>query len=165
LAVKLFQPCSALGPTTGTVVVKWVVQVLAQHGLRPSDFAGVVSDAGSDVSSGVGRSFSREWCLTHMLNSATIDGTGMANTTRLSKNLDYRALLEDAKNVIQHFNRSSRDKIAMDEYLEAVLEDLGNGDVPHGKLSHAVIQRWVSLCKMLLRLLERWDAISHVYLN
>lgn len=53
----------------------------------------------------------------------------------------------------------------MDEYLEAVLEDLGNDDVPRGKLSQAVIQRWVSLCKMLLRLLERWDAISHVYLN
>ncbi|CAN0044929.1 unnamed protein product, partial [Ectocarpus sp. 12 AP-2014] len=165
LTVKLFQPCSALGPTTGTVVMKWVVQVLAQHGLRPSDFAGVVSDAGSDVSSGVGRSFSREWCLPHMLNRATIDGTGMANTTRLSKNLDCRALLEDAKKAIQHFNRSSRDKIAMDEYLEAVLEDLGNGDVPRGKLSQAVIQRWVSLCKMLLRLVERWDVISHVYLN
>ncbi|CAB1111867.1 unnamed protein product [Ectocarpus sp. CCAP 1310/34] len=133
LAVKLFQPCSALGPTTGTVVMEWVVQVLAQHGLRPSDFAGAVSDAGSDVSSGVVKSFSREWCLPHMLNRATIDGTGLANTTRLSKNLDCRALLEDAMKVIQHFNRSSRDK--------------------------------VSLCKMLLRLLERWDAISHVYLN
>lgn len=112
LAVKLFQPCSALGPTTGTVVMKWVVQVLAQHGLRPSDFAGVVSDAGSDVSSGVGKSFRREWCLPHMLNRATIDGTGMANTTRLSKNLDCRALVEDAKKVIQHFNRSSRDKVS-----------------------------------------------------
>ena len=111
LAVKLFAPASALGPVTGQVVMKWVVQVLAQTGLRPSNFAGAVSDAGSDVSTGVGRYFPREWCFPHMLNRATIDGTGMANASRLSKNTHCRTLLEDAKKVIEHFNRSTRSKV------------------------------------------------------
>lgn len=111
LAVKLFRPASSLGKITGEVVMKWVNQVLAQHGLKPGDFAGAVSDVGSDVSTGVGCVFFREWCFAHMLNRATIDGTGMANELRLSKNRHCRTLLEDAKKVIQHFNRSQRAKV------------------------------------------------------
>lgn len=111
LAVKLFRPGTILGKITGPVVMKWGRQVLAQHGLRPADFAGAVSDAGADVATGVGKVFSREWCIPHMLNRATIDGTGMANSRTSSKNIECRDLLEAAKKVIEHFNRSSRDKV------------------------------------------------------
>ena len=44
-------------------------------------------------------------------------------------------------------------------------ELLGNGNRFGAKLSQAVVQRWVSICKMLFRLLQRWHAISKVYLN
>ncbi|CAN0595861.1 unnamed protein product, partial [Laminaria digitata] len=34
----------------------------------------------------VGKHFKREWCTPHMLNRATIDGTGMSNSRSTSKN-------------------------------------------------------------------------------
>lgn len=108
LAVKLFRPSSAHGKVGGEVVMKWVKQVLAQHGLRPGDFVGAVSDAGSDVKTGLGQALPREWCLPHMLNRATIDGTGMANNVRHSKNLECRKLVESVKKVVEHANRSHR---------------------------------------------------------
>lgn len=111
LAVKLFRPASAFGTVGGVVLMKWVVQVLAQHGLRPSHFAGAVSDAGSDVSTGVGKAFPREWCFPHMLNRATIDATGMANSALRSKNAECRALVQDVKTVVEHFNRSGNAKV------------------------------------------------------
>lgn len=48
--------------------------------------------------------------------------------------------------------------------LDEELEDVTNGKGVHSKLSQAVSQRWVSICKMLHRVLERWDAIGKVYL-
>lgn len=111
LAVKLFRPDPSLGKITGTVVMKWIRQVLAQHGLREKDIAGAVTDAGADVSTGVGRAFQREWCSPHMLNRVTVDGTGMSNSRRDSKNPECRDLLEASKKVIERFNRSTRDKV------------------------------------------------------
>lgn len=49
----------------------------------------------------------------------------------------------------------------LDEELEAVT----NGKGVVSKLPQAVVQRWVSMCKMLHRVLERWDALSKVYLQ
>ncbi|CAM9198236.1 unnamed protein product [Hapterophycus canaliculatus] len=161
LAMKLFRPGVILGKVTGGVLMKWCRQVLAQHGLRPTDFAGAVSDAGSDVSAGVGKEFCREWCIPHMLNRATIDGTGMANKRASSKNTECRDLLEDAKKIIEHFNRSSRDKIELEDALDA----MSNGRGSKAKLSQAVAERWISICKTLLRLLQQWDALKNVYVS
>lgn len=111
LAVKLFRPSPTLGKVGGEVVMKWVRQVLAQHGLDPGKFAGAVSDAGSDVKTGVGKVFPREWCLPHMLNRATIDGTGMSNQARNTKNLECRKLVMDVKQVVEHANRSHNFKV------------------------------------------------------
>ena len=113
LAVKLFRPASSLGKVTGEVVMKWVRQVLAQNGLKPEDFAGAVSDNGSDVSTGVGSVFRREWCLPHMFNRAMVDGLGVANERRLSKNLLGRELLDGGKKVVEHFNRSGGAKVSV----------------------------------------------------
>ena len=79
LAVKLFRPDPSLGKITGEVVMKWLRQVLAQHGAR-ENIAGAVTDAGSDISTGVGRHFKPEWCFPPILNRVTIDGTGMVTT-------------------------------------------------------------------------------------
>lgn len=111
LAVKLFRPAPSLGKITGSVVMKWIRQVLAQHGIRDKDIAGAVTDAGADVKTGVGLAFPREWCGPHMLNRVTIDGTGMANTSAASKNPAGRNTLGMCKGVIEHFNRSTRDKV------------------------------------------------------
>lgn len=108
LALKLFRPSSAHGSHSGEVVMKWVRQVLAQHGLRPEDFAGAVSDAGADVKTGVGRYFSREWCIPHMMNRGTIDALGMADKVRHSKNVECRKLVHEVKKVVEHANRSHK---------------------------------------------------------
>lgn len=48
--------------------------------------------------------------------------------------------------------------------LEDTLEKWSNGK-RHSKtkLSQAVEQRWTSVCKMLMRLLQKWDAIVMIY--
>ena len=63
LAVKLFRPDPSLGKITGEVVMKWARQVFADHGIAETDIAGAVTDAGADVSTGVGKAFPREWCV------------------------------------------------------------------------------------------------------
>lgn len=110
LAVKLFRPDPQLGKVTGQVVMKWLRQVLAQHGLQDKDIAGAVTDAGADVSTGVGATFDREWCFPHLVNRGLLDGTGMSSSAASSKNLDCRKLLESAKAVIQFFNKSAVSK-------------------------------------------------------
>ncbi|CAN0144047.1 unnamed protein product, partial [Scytosiphon promiscuus] len=108
LAVKLFRPDPSLGKVTGRVVLLWLIQVLAQNGLRKSNIAGgAVTDAGADVRTGVGDAFDREWCGPHMANRATIDGTGMSPTKAASKNPRCRELLELCKKVVEFVNRSS----------------------------------------------------------
>lgn len=59
-AVKLFRPDPSPGKITGVGVMKWIRQVLAQHGLGDKNIAGAVTDAGADVSTGVRREFPRE---------------------------------------------------------------------------------------------------------
>ncbi|MEP2987332.1 MAG: hypothetical protein ABJO88_00090 [Parasphingorhabdus sp.] len=55
LTVKLFRPPPSVAKTvTGEVVLKWLRQVLGQFGLAMDDLASAVTDAGSDVTSGVG---------------------------------------------------------------------------------------------------------------
>lgn len=111
LAVKLFRPDPSLGKVTGSVVLLWLIQVLAQNGLRKSNIAGAVTDAGADVRTGVGDAFDREWCGPHMANRATIDGTGMSPTKAASKNPRCRELLELCKKVVEFVNRSSSFKV------------------------------------------------------
>lgn len=41
-------------------------------------------------------------------------------------------------------------------------DDLHTGKV---KLSQVVVQRWISICKMLLALLERWESLQAFYTN
>ena len=99
LAVKLFRPDPTLGgKVTGEIVVKWTRQMLADHGIDEKDIAGAVTDNGSDVASGIGLAFPREWCFPHMINRALIDVTGMNPSGVGSKmNPDCKSLLEQAK--------------------------------------------------------------------
>ena len=52
-------------------------------------------------------------------------------------------------------------QIILEDMVEAVSDEEGY----KAKLSHAVSQRWVSICKMLLRFLERWDILENFYLE
>ncbi|CAN0339225.1 unnamed protein product [Laminaria digitata] len=141
--------------------MKWVRQVLAQHGAREKNIAGAVTDAGSDISTGVGKHFKREWCTPHMLDRATMDGTGMSNSRSTSKNPETRDLLDLLKKVAEHFNRSTGSKIM----LENEVEILSDGKGSKAKLSQAVVQRWISICTMVLRLLQKWDALETCYVR
>lgn len=115
LAIKHFRPKSGSGmengKITGRAVSKWNAQVLDQHGLRLQDLAGAVSVVGSYASTGIAKACRREWCIPHMINRATVDGTGMSNSPASSKNAECRDLLEKAKKVIEHFDKSMARKV------------------------------------------------------
>ncbi|CAM9908053.1 unnamed protein product, partial [Sphacelaria rigidula] len=94
LALKRFRPHGSFDKHGGDVVFRWIIQVLAQHGIRHEDIAGAVADAVSDVRSGVVLAWSWEWCFAHLLNRATIDATGMSSAKDRSKNVQCREQLE-----------------------------------------------------------------------
>ncbi|CAM9356498.1 unnamed protein product, partial [Sphacelaria rigidula] len=100
LALKLFRPHRCLDKHSGDVVFKWIIQVLAQHGIRHEDIPGAVTDAGSDIRSGVVSAWSWEWCFAHLVNRATIDATGMSPAKDRSKNVQCRELLELIKRMV-----------------------------------------------------------------
>ncbi len=111
LAVKPFRPHPSLGSITGEVVLKWVLQVAAQHGIGTDDVIGAVTDSGGDVGMGVATRWPWEWCLAHLLNRATIDGTGMSLSKEASKNRDCRELLTVITGIVEHFNTCTADKV------------------------------------------------------
>lgn len=47
--------------------------------------------------------------------------------------------------------------------LEDTVEAMSSGKGPKSKLSQAVTQRWTNICKMLMRFLQKWDALVAVY--
>lgn len=49
--------------------------------------------------------------------------------------------------------------------LEDAVEEATGGKGSKAKLTQAVGQRWVTICFMLLRVLERWDPLGVVYMN
>ena len=69
------------------------------------------TDAGGDVRTGVGKAFDREWCIPHMSNRATIDGTGISLPKEASKNLPRRCFLELCRKVVEVANRSASSKV------------------------------------------------------
>ncbi|CAM9762552.1 unnamed protein product, partial [Sphacelaria rigidula] len=153
LALKLFRPHRSFDKHGGDVVFKWIIQVLAQHGIRQEDIAGAVTDAGSDVRSGVVSAWFREWCFAHLLNRATIDATGMSPAKDRSKHPQCRELLDLIKGMVEHFNKSAD-----------IIDEMLGGEGSKAKLSQAIAQRWISVCQMLQRILERWDALRTFYL-
>ncbi|CAM9530188.1 unnamed protein product, partial [Sphacelaria rigidula] len=161
LALKLSRSHRSLDKHGGDVVFQWIIHVLAQHGIRDEDIAGAVTDAGSDVRSGVVSAWSWEWCFDHLLNRATIDATGMSPARDRQKNPQCRELLELIKGMVEHFNKSAVDKIA----LEDIIDEMSGGEGFKAKLSQAVAQRWISVCQMLLRVLERWGRPEDILLG
>ncbi|CAM9894282.1 unnamed protein product [Ectocarpus fasciculatus] len=67
-------------------------------------------------------------------------------------------MLKKAKKVIRLFNRSTEDKILFDI-------DWDDLHIGKAKLSQAVVQRWIRICKMLLALLGRWEALQAFVLH
>lgn len=114
LAVKLFRPSPLIAKkVTGKVVLKWLRQVLGQFGLTMDDLAGAVTDAGSDVKSGVGSACKWEWCIPHLLNRVTTDGAGMSQAASQSKNPPCRGLMDLCKKVVEHHNKSPAAKVLL----------------------------------------------------
>lgn len=108
LAVKHFHPEPTLGgKRAGQVLLKWIMQILRQFGLRGSDIAGLTSDGGgTDITGVAGKTFLREWCVPHLLSRVTTDASGMALDKKSSKNLAGRSLVEGMKEVYDHLNKS-----------------------------------------------------------
>ena len=47
--------------------------------------------------------------------------------------------------------------------VEDAITKWGKGKGAKSKLSQPVSQRWTSICMMLMRLLQKWDALVQVY--
>ena len=102
LAVEQFRQYPSSRRITSEEVSKWVGKVLAQHDIGDEDVIGTVTDARADVRCLVGGIEPWEECLAHLLNSATMDGTGMSEVMEGSKNPLCRELLELVEKTVEH---------------------------------------------------------------
>lgn len=106
LAVKLLRPDPSCRSMTSKVLLKWVRQVLAQYGIRDEDVIGAVTDIRDGVRRWMGGMWPWEECLAHLLNGATVDGTGMRGKEEKSKNLPCRKLLGLIRETVDEFELS-----------------------------------------------------------
>lgn len=81
-------------------VDQWAFQVLQQFGLKESNIAGAVTDAGTDAKAGLGQVLNWEWYVPHMLNCVFVDGAGTAPDRTRSKNPFARQLVDNSRRVI-----------------------------------------------------------------
>ena len=88
----------------------WANQVLEQFGLKEEHFASATTDGGQDVRTGAWKTWPWLWCVCHLLNRATIDGTGCGKN---SKNEPCKELVDGCKKVARLLNQSARAKVSL----------------------------------------------------
>ncbi|CEG40648.1 Ribonuclease H-like domain [Plasmopara halstedii] len=127
------------------VLYSWVIDVLAEFGLLPSDIAGSTSDGGGDIRRLLSKLLTAafwEWCVPHLSNCALQESYGANLDPSKIGNIECRETLQTMRSVIEHLNKS-----------------------PQGKqpvISHAP-HRFLSLTKVNERFLELWDPIDKYY--
>ena len=78
-----------------------------------NDLASTVTDAESDVKSGVGPSCRWEWCIPHLLDCVTTDGAGVSQAANQSKNPLCRSLTDACRKVVERHNKSPAAKVLL----------------------------------------------------
>lgn len=56
-------------------------------------------------------------------------------------------------------------QIILEDMIESASDRKASRKGCKAKMSQAVSQRWISLCKMQRRVLERWDVLERFYLE
>jgi len=164
LQVKHYAPSTAAQETTkaSEIVLTIFKPVLAEFGIRLEDLAGGTTDAGPDVRA-MCVNFLLElhqiwwdWCSCHLADKAAEHAFGTAADPQKSKNKEARKVVQLVIKAAAKVNQSTKFKQKFEEtQLEMLHEVL--------KISKHAPQRWLSLVRVMERIIRLWHVLRRVY--
>lgn len=138
--------------------------VLSEFGVKISDLAGGTTDSGSDVKAMcvnfllAPHKVSWDWCVCHLADRAAEHAFGTSADPQKSKNKDAREVVQL---VIKAAGKVNQSHIFKQKFDEAQLEM--TGEVL--KIRKHAPQRWLSLVRVMERIIRLWHVLRKVYAN
>ncbi|CAM9672446.1 unnamed protein product, partial [Hapterophycus canaliculatus] len=166
LSVKHYAPSSAVQATDKASEILFVVfkSVLSEFGVKISDLAGGTTDSGSDVKAMCVNfllelhKVSWDWCVCHLADRAAEYAFATSADPQKSKNKDARGVVQL---VIKAAAKVNQSHIFKQKFDEAQLEM--TGEVL--KIRKHAPQRWLSLVRVMERIIRLWHVLRKVYAN
>lgn len=138
--------------------------MLAESGIQLSDLAGGTTDSGSDVRAMCvnflleSHKVSWDWCGCHLADRAAEHAFGTSADPQKSKNKEARRVVQL---VIKAAAKVNQSHIFKQKFDEAQLDTLGEVL----KISKHAPQRWLSLVRVMERIIRLWHVFRKVYAN
>lgn len=118
LALRLFDP----GPDmtdeleqVSAILKEWVGAVLHEYDITLADIFATSTDSGSDVKRCVRAAelmnLPWEWCGTHLINRAEVEGLGHSETARGTKKPSACKLIMSVNQVVHHVKKSPKTSV------------------------------------------------------
>lgn len=137
---------------------------LAEYGIKLSDLAGGTTDSGSDVKAMCVNLLLRsykvpwDWCACHLADKAAENAFGTSADPQKSKNKDARDVIKLVIKTAAKVNQSTTFKQKFEEVqVEMINETL--------KITKHAPQRWLSLVRVMERIIRLWHVLRRVYAN
>ncbi|CAB1119309.1 unnamed protein product [Ectocarpus sp. CCAP 1310/34] len=166
LAVKHYAPSAAVQATGKASEILFNVfnSVLREFGVKISDLAGGTTDSGSDVKAMcvnfllAQHKGSWDWCVCHLADRAAEQAFGTSADPQKPKNKDARGVVQL---VIKAAAKVNQSPIFKQKFDEAQLQM--TGEVL--KIRKHAPQRWLSLVRVMERIIRLWHVLRKVYAN
>lgn len=137
---------------------------LAEYGINVSDLAGGTTDSGSDVKAMCVNILLAlyqiwwDWCDCHLADKAAENAFGTSADPQKSKNKEAREVVKLVIKSAAKVNQSTTFKQKFDEaQLDLLKETL--------KITKHAPQRWLSLVRVMERIIRLWHVLRKVYLD
>ena len=164
--VKHYAPSAAAQETGKASEILFTIfkAVLAEFGIKLSDLAGGTTDSGPDVKAMcvnfllLLHKIYWDWCDSHLCDKAAENAFGTSADPQKSKNKDARKVIQLVIKAAAKVNQSTTFKQKFDEtQLEMLNATL--------KITKHAPQRWLSLVRVMERIIRLWHVLRKVYAN
>lgn len=164
--MKHYAPSSAAQDKAKASEILFTIfkSVLAEFGMSLSNLAGGTTDAGSDVKAMCvnfllkQHKISWDWCDCHLADKAAEHAFGTSADPQKSKNKEARRVIQVVIKAAAKVNQST---IFKQKFEEAQLDMLQTVL----KITKHAPQRWLSLVRVMERIIRLWHVLRLVYAN
>lgn len=164
--MKHYAPSAAVQASEKASGVLFTVfrSLLAEFGIKLSDLAGGTTDSGSDIKAMctnfllAQHNVYWDWCVCHLADRAAEAAFGTSADPQKSKNKDARQVVSL---IIKAAAKVNQSPIFKQKFDEAQMEMLGETL----KISRHAPQRWLSLVRVMERIIRLWHVLRKVYAN
>jgi len=155
ISIRRYVPDSMGGDQASNVLKKYIISTLLEMGITKSMIAGSTTDCGTDIKRCMAKMMNNyhEWCGAHLASRALIAGSGTCEDKQQSKNVSFRKLNTEAKNLCGKSMKSKNGEELLNENLKAK-------GMKAAKVLAWQHQRCASFIRCLGRLLYLWPCLE-----